>query len=162
VLKRPRTPQLTLGAHKNLLGDDWGEWQVRALYGSSHFQLAIPIQPFPIGFMSPQRQLGVPKAPAHPASFQRTSSMFLKACSNMVVISKRPRCGLLLRPSLGTNAVLAPNAHSSTRIVFIALVWLCGRVPCLSHGYSAKVRRPTCAFICVTAASEITSLRPSV
>jgi len=113
-------------------------------------------------FMSPQRQLGVPKAPAHPASFQRTSSMFLKACSNMVVISKRPRCGLLLRPSLGINAVLAPNAHSSTRIVFIALVWLCGRVPCLSHGYSAKVRRPTCAFICVTAASEITSLRPSV
>ena len=112
-------------------------------------------------FMRLHRQLGA-NAPVHPASFQRTSSMFLKACSNMVVISNRPRCGLLLRPSLGANAVLAPNAHSSTRIVFIALVWLCGRVPCLSHGYSAKVRRPTCAFICVTAASEITSLRPSV
>ena len=52
--------------------------------------------------------------------------MFLKACSNMVVISKRPRCGLLLRPSLGTNAVLAPGGDHRTRIVLIALVWLCG------------------------------------
>ena len=54
--------------------------------------------------------------------------MFLKACSNMVVISKRPRCGLLLSPSLGTNAVLAPGGDHRTRIVLIALVWLCGGV----------------------------------
>ena len=66
VRKRPRTPQLTLGAHKNLLGNDWGEWQVRALYGSSHFQFAIPNRPLPSDYMSPQRQLGGAQAPAHP------------------------------------------------------------------------------------------------
>ena len=65
VPKRLLTPLLTQGAHENFLGDDWGEWQVRALYGSSHFQLAIPIQPFPIDYMSPQRQLGGAQAPAH-------------------------------------------------------------------------------------------------
>ena len=66
VPKRLLTPLLTQGAHENFLGDDWGEWQVRALYGSSHFQLAIPIQPLPIDYMSPQRQLGGVRALEHP------------------------------------------------------------------------------------------------
>jgi hypothetical protein len=69
VPKRPRTPLLTQGAHEYLLRDGWGAWLIRELYGSNHFHLAIPIQPLPIDYMSPQRQLGGAQGARSPGVF---------------------------------------------------------------------------------------------